>query len=179
MLRKIRGGRRKTTTAAISASTVTDHLHEYLKRLRRHNDPEEGTWFTIREVFNGSYAYDDIGIVLQVYGDYVVDSVKALFPLQHHCSNQLQSFVRPFTESANSEESCFLYFTTLLLINDISYEVVVEKQEVVDGIIGGRTRKEFNRKTRELIVAVATKLLNVGNDDNDRLIAVPLPAGFD
>ena len=83
MLRKIRGGRRKTTTAAISASTVTDHLHEYLKRLRRHNDPEEGTWFTIREVFNGSYAYDDIGIVLQVYGDYVVDSVKALFPLQH------------------------------------------------------------------------------------------------
>jgi hypothetical protein len=168
---------RKTSTARASS---IDHLHEYLRRLRRHNDPEEGRRFTIKEVFDGPFAYyDDIGIMVQVYGEYVVDSVKALFPPKHHCSNQLQSFVRPFTESANSEEKCFLYFTTVLLINDISYEVVVEKREVVDGIIGGRTRKEFNIKTRALIVAVATKLLNIGNDDNDRLIAVPLPAGFD
>ena len=97
---------------------------------------------------------------------------------EYRASNQLQSFVRPFTESANSGERCFLYFITLLLINDISYEVVIEKQEVMDGMIGGRTRKEFNRKTRQQIVAVATKLLNIGNDDNDRLIAVPLPAGL-
>jgi hypothetical protein len=176
----MRGGRRKNTTVMTSANTVTDHLHTYLRRLRRHNDPDEGRQFTIKEVLNGPFSYyDDIELVLQVYGDYVVDSVKALFPPRHHCSNQLQSFVRPFTESANSEERCFLYFTTMLLINDISYEVVVEKQEVVDGIIGGRTRKEFNRKTRQQIVAVATKLLNIGNDDNDRLIAVPLPAGAD
>src|SRR5438093_8465683 len=93
---------------------------------------------------------------------------------EYRASNQLQSFVRPFTETANSGERCFLYFIILLLINDISYDVVIEKQEVMDGMIGGRTRKEFNRKTRQQIVAVATKLLNIGNDDNDRLIAVRL-----
>ena len=65
---------------------------------------------------------------------------------EYRASNQLQSFVRPFTESANSGERCFLYFIILLLINDISYEVVIEKQEVMDGIIGGRTERNLTEK---------------------------------
>lgn len=173
----------------------SDHFKEYMNRLRRHNDPDQGRRFTAKGVLEGSLSYyydEDTELMLQVYGDYITDVVKALFPPTSRCCHhhfpypyELYAFVRPFTESLNTEEKCLLYFTTALQINGVSYEVIVEKQEFVDGVIAaGRwsNKKEFNQRTRDLIVSVVTRLMNLGNDNdgeeggNNRRIAIPLPA---
>jgi hypothetical protein len=147
-----------------------DHFKEFMICLSRHNDPEEGRVYRERDIFKGPDFIDDTELFVQAYGDYIVSRVEAAFQDAY----QFFAFVRALSESANSQEMSMLYFTTNIVINDQAFEVVLAKQEFIDGRFA-RSKSDFNKRTRKLIVSIVARVVYLGNDPSDRQIAVPLP----